>query len=43
MSLEVRQMRHVLALAEHGSFARAAMAVGLSQSALSRSIQSVER
>jgi DNA-binding transcriptional LysR family regulator len=43
MSLEVRQMRHVLALAEHGSFARAAMTVGLSQSALSRSIQSVER
>lgn len=43
MSLEVRQMRHVLALAEHGSFARAATAVGLSQSALSRSIQSVER
>ena len=43
MSLEVRQMRHVLALAEHGSFARAATVVGLSQSALSRSIQSVER
>jgi len=36
-------MRHVLAIAEHGSFARAATAVGLSQSALSRSIQSVER
>jgi len=36
-------MRHVLALADHGSFARAATAVGLSQSALSRSIQSVER
>ncbi len=43
MSLEVRQMRHVLALAEHGSFARAATVAGLSQSALSRSIQSVER
>jgi DNA-binding transcriptional LysR family regulator len=43
MTLEVRQMRHVLALADHGSFARAATAVGLSQSALSRSIQSVER
>jgi DNA-binding transcriptional LysR family regulator len=43
MSLEVRQMRHVLALAEHGSFARAATVLGLSQSALSRSIQSVER
>ena len=43
MALEVRQMRHVLALADHGSFARAATALGLSQSALSRSIQSVER
>ncbi|MCM2312345.1 MAG: LysR family transcriptional regulator, partial [Steroidobacteraceae bacterium] len=43
MSLEVRHMRHVIALAEHGSFARAATALGLSQSALSRSIQSVER
>ncbi len=43
MPLELRQMRHVVALAEHGSFARAATALGLSQSALSRSIQSVER
>jgi DNA-binding transcriptional LysR family regulator len=43
MSLEVRHMRHVIALAEHGSFARAAAALGLSQSALSRSIQAVER
>ena len=36
-------MRHVIALAEHGSFARAAAALGLSQPALSRSIQSLER
>ena len=43
MPLEVRHMRHVIALDEHGSFARAAAALGLSQSALSRSIQSVER
>lgn len=43
MAVEVRHMRHVIALAEHGSFARAAAALGLSQSALSRSIQSVER
>lgn len=42
MSLDVRRMRHVLALADHGSFARAATALGLSQPALSRSIQSVE-
>ncbi|MEY2921172.1 MAG: hypothetical protein RL261_2477 [Pseudomonadota bacterium] len=43
MPLEFRHMRHVIALDEHGSFARAAAALGLSQSALSRSIQSVER
>lgn len=43
MSLDIRHMRHVIALDEHGSFARAATALGLSQSALSRSIQSVER
>jgi DNA-binding transcriptional LysR family regulator len=43
MALEIRQMRHVLALAELGSFARAAVALHLSQSALSRSIQVVEQ
>jgi DNA-binding transcriptional LysR family regulator len=43
MPFDLRQMRHVIALDEHGSFARAASALGLSQSALSRSIQSVER
>ena len=43
MTLEIRQMRHVIALADHGSFARAATALGMSQPALSRSIQSVER
>ncbi len=43
MSMDVRRMRHVIALTDHGSFARAATALGLSQSALSRSIQSVER
>lgn len=43
MPLDVRRMRHVIALAEHGSFARAATSLGLSQPALSRSIQSVER
>ncbi len=36
-------MRHVLALAEHGSFARAAVALHLSQPALSRSMQSLEQ
>jgi DNA-binding transcriptional LysR family regulator len=43
MPLEVRRMRHVVALADHGSFARAAAVLGLSQPALSRSVQSVER
>ena len=43
MSLELRQLRHVLALAERGSFARAAVALRLSQPALSRSIQSLEQ
>ena len=43
MTLEIRQMRHVIALADHGSFARAATALGMSQPALSRSIQTVER
>ena len=35
-------MRHLLALAEHGSFARAASALRLSQPALSRSVQTIE-
>ena len=43
MPLEFRHMRHVLALAEHGSFARAAAVLGLSQPALTRSIQAAER
>lgn len=43
MSLELRQMRHVVALAEHGNFARAGLALRLSQPALSRSIQTVEQ
>jgi DNA-binding transcriptional LysR family regulator len=40
--LDLRLLSHALALAEHGSFARAARAVHLSQPALSRSIQSLE-
>lgn len=43
MAIDLRQMRHVLALAEHGSFARAAAALRLSQPAQSRSIQSIEQ
>ena len=43
MALELQQLRHVIALAEHGSFVRAAAALHLSQPALSRSIQNLER
>ncbi|MCJ1888389.1 LysR family transcriptional regulator [Pseudomonas sp. LA21] len=39
---DLRQLRHFVALAEHGHFARAADAVSLSQPALSRSIQALE-
>ena len=43
MTLELQQLRQVLALAEHGSFVRAAAALHISQPALSRSIQNLER
>jgi DNA-binding transcriptional LysR family regulator len=39
---DLRQLRHFIALAEHGHFARAAQAVHLTQPALSRSIQTLE-
>ncbi|NYH22367.1 LysR family transcriptional regulator [Paraburkholderia bryophila] len=40
--MSVRRLNHVVALAEEGSFARAAERVHLSQPALSRSIQAIE-
>lgn len=43
MPLELQQLRQVIALAEHGSFVRAAAALHISQPALSRSIQNLER
>ena len=43
MPIELRLLRHFLALVEHGTFARAAMALQLSQPAVTRSIQSLER
>ena len=43
MAFELQQLRQVLALAEHGSFVRAAAALHISQPALSRSIQALER
>ncbi len=43
MKVDLRQLRHVLALDQYRSFARAAEAVGLTQPALSRSIQVLEK
>ena len=43
MRVELKQLRQVIALAESGSFSRAAAALHISQPALSRSIQGVER
>lgn len=41
--MDLRKLRHVVELANQGSYARAADALGLTQSALTRSIQSVEQ
>lgn len=43
METSLRQLQHLVALAEEQSFARAAQRVHLSQPALSRSIQALER
>lgn len=40
--MEMRQLRHLIAVVEHGSFSRAAQAVHLTQPALTRSIQALE-
>lgn len=40
--VSLRQLRHVLALAEHRHFGRAASAVGITQAALTLSIQNLE-
>lgn len=42
MHIDLRQLRHFIALAEHRSFVAAAVTVNLSQSAFSRSIQALE-
>ncbi|MCY1392856.1 HTH-type transcriptional activator CmpR [compost metagenome] len=41
--MDLRQLRHFAALADHRSFVRAAEAINLSQPAFSRSIQTLER
>lgn len=41
--IDLKQLRHVLTLAEHRNYSRAAAALSLSQPALTRSIQSLER
>ncbi len=43
MDIELRLLRHAAALASEGSFVKAARVVHLSQPALSRSIQELER
>jgi DNA-binding transcriptional LysR family regulator len=43
MAFELQQLRQVIALAEHGSFVRAAAVLHISQPALSRSIQNLEK
>jgi len=43
MDFDLRQLRHARALAEEGSFARAARSLHITQPALSRSIQELER
>ena len=43
MRIDPRQLMHLLAVAEHGSFNRAAAACGISQPALSTSISQLER
>lgn len=40
--IELRKIKHVLAVAEHGSFAKAASALHITQSALTKSVQSAE-
>ena len=41
--MELRQYRHVLALADHASFRKASEALGISQPALTKSLFQIER
>lgn len=42
MDIDLRQLRYVAAVEEHGTYTRAAEALGISQPTLSRSVQSLE-
>lgn len=42
MTIEIRHLRQLLAISEHGTFGRAAIALGITQPALSRSVQAME-
>jgi DNA-binding transcriptional LysR family regulator len=42
MPLDLRQLRHLLAIVEHGTFGRAAAALNMTQPALSRSVKALE-
>lgn len=42
MTLDLRQLRHLLAIVEHGTFGRAAAALNMTQPALSRSMKALE-
>jgi DNA-binding transcriptional LysR family regulator len=41
--VELRQYRHVLALADHASFRKASEAIGLTQPALTKNLFQIER
>ncbi len=43
MSFDIRQLRYAIAAADHGSFYRAARALDVEQSTLSRGISKLER
>ena len=43
MNLELRHLRAVVAVADHGSFTTAAVQLGVSQPALTRTVQQAER
>lgn len=42
MDIDLRQLRHLVAVEQHGTYTRAAEALGISQPALSRSVQALE-